>query len=124
MRRQKFNCSWLKLRPKNDTFICQFGTKLFRIRHIDSCHLIRARSSRLSSLDNDADIESRMDSTKFILRASLFSLVALVAAAFVMVRRDSIGSSEPSVSDQTHSRPLLLRNSRDHTQSPSTSNSY
>jgi hypothetical protein len=65
-----------------------------------------------------------LDITKFILRTSLLVLAALVAIAFVLVRRDSIGSRDASVSDQTQRQPFWIRKGRDRTQSPSTSNSY
>ena len=47
-----------------------------------------------------------LDISKFILRTSLLVLAALVAIAFVLVRRDSIGSRDASVSDQTQSQPF------------------
>ena len=65
-----------------------------------------------------------LDISKFIRRASLLVLVALVAIAFVLVRRDSIGGRDASVSDQTQSHPFWIRKGRDRTRSPSTSNSY
>ena len=65
-----------------------------------------------------------LDISKFILRASLLVLAALVAIAFVLVRRDSIGSRDASVSDQTQSQPFRTKNGRDRTRSLSTGNSY
>ncbi|ABI46293.1 hypothetical protein sync_1541 [Synechococcus sp. CC9311] len=65
-----------------------------------------------------------MNLTKFILRASLLVLAVLVAVAFVLVRRDSIVGGDSFVGDQTKSQRFLVRNGRDRTQSPSTSNSY
>ncbi len=65
-----------------------------------------------------------LDTTKFILRASLFALAALVAVAFVLVRRDSIGGRDDFVGDQTQSQSFWIKKGRDRTRSPSTSNSY
>ena len=70
------------------------------------------------------NLSRELNITKFILRASLLSLAVLVAVAFVLVRRDSLVGSDAFVSDQTQSQRFLVRNGRDRTQSPSTSNSY
>jgi hypothetical protein len=70
------------------------------------------------------NLTRELNITKFILRASLLALAALVAVAFVLVRRDFIVGGDPSVSDQTQSQPFWARNGRDRTQSPSTRKSY
>ncbi|QNI88711.1 hypothetical protein SynROS8604_02080 [Synechococcus sp. ROS8604] len=54
----------------------------------------------------------------------MFALAALVAVAFVLVRRDSIGGRDDFVGDQTQSQSFWIKKGRDRTRSPSTSNSY
>ncbi|QNJ26249.1 hypothetical protein SynSYN20_01926 [Synechococcus sp. SYN20] len=54
----------------------------------------------------------------------MFALAALVAVAFVLVRRDSIGGRDGFVGDQTQSQSFSTKKGRDRTRSPSTSNGY
>ena len=65
-----------------------------------------------------------LNTTKFMLRASLLALAALVGVAFVLVRRDCSGGRDAFVGDQRQSLSFWIKKGRDRTSPPSTSNSY